>query len=1090
MSRKSESLPESHQLSRRTVLRWSGAGLFTALTNGFFASLSLGAPSTKGSAQSGSWSFDSKLGLFAQPLVSTGVAIAWEFNTNRDAKGRQAINGMSPFIVSGGMLRTTVIGFDPFISVPPVRLIGRRDRQLRMRAKGSGGGGRRFALYFMTEESPKLSGDKMIVVDLPLDGEFHELMLDLGAAHQQWMTGTVTMIRLDIEPGGSSEGTELEIDYIRIERLAARLSATTPTLSLGSIRPGEEFELATTVRNLGGEASAAFPVQLTLPEGVMLTAGDTVANVPALAPNAEVTLSWIARVSESVPGAVTIDLAAPGGAFRFGAVVPAVPDAKLLQDWSPSGVKVFRDSSGHIYLQNADVRIVFLSGRRGFTQALLGVRASERWRLLASSQPLTWICVQTASGPELLPVVPDKVRLVAGNRSQVILNGEVKDAAGTRWSVELSYSLGADDVFVRASYTATPDHDSDLLAFRGPSLTAGERSFGSVQDMALFPGLEWLVAGERSSGTLDVLPPHHLRSTPSPFKVTVPLMAVLQDGGLVSLQWDTNQAWDGNRRHPTPRFASPNWIEGQANHALTLFVPDIPELVDENAPWATAAPYSAVAGRPLQVRAELVAEVTGDVLRAIDHWYAVHGLPEPADKPFSWEQELALIRHAYVTSYWVPDIKGWPHVYGGKPQPFVPYAAVLQIAGLLATNPAEQQAAFDRVREFVDNVLVLNGPGALGDLSGGSIRMFHAPFYLGHLEGALPHWQKQIAVLLAGQKSDGSWRFDPGNSSVRRQLGELGAEGLGLTAVPAQLLLRYARLTGDARALDAGLRALTYMGKFNVPRAAQTWEVPVHSPDVLASAYGVGSFVEGYRLTGNPEYLRRAEYWARTGLPFLSAWTDPERPMLPYASVPVFGATSFLMPWFGRAVQWNGLVFAYFLLDLLEAAGPSLNFPWQKLAEGLVVSAMYQQRTEEPAKGGYPDVWDLRENFPGKNMDINPELVAKPAIMLMGYPTDVQTVLLQRAGKVVQFSTAAAVSNAAWGAEDLSATLRFYDGATSQLMVVGLPTSRGVVVDGRALVEVAHLDSDDVVEGWKRLGDKTLLIKLRHAAESKLTVIF
>jgi hypothetical protein len=1086
--------PAVRQPSRRAVLRWSGVSAFAALTSGFFASPSFAAPSVgptvqpvPTTAQSGGWDFDAALGLFLQPAVPTGTAVAWEFSTDGDPEGWQPANGVGPFTVSGGTLRTTVTGFDPYIFAPPVRLVGQRDRLLRIRARASGGD--RLGIYFATEESPNLAEDKMIPVRLPMDGAFHELTVDLGAANQHWKNGTVTTIRFDVEPA-ASEGVEFEIDHVRIERLAARLAATAPMISMGSVRPGEEFDLATTVSNVGGEGAEAFAARLSLPDGIVLTSGEAEAEVPTLAPGAEATLTWTARVAEPVPGAATVDLAAPGGAFRFGVVVPAVPDAQLTQRWSPERVQAFRDGAGHVYLQNTGVRLILLAGPRGFVQAQLAVRTDQTWRLLASSQPLTWISVQGADGPELLPVAPDTVRLMAGDPAEIVLAGEVTSSDGTRWRVELEYSLGADDAFVRMSYAATPDRDSDLLAFRGPSVTAGERGFGDTQDMALFPGLEWLVAGERSSGTLDADPPHHLRSTPHPIKVTLPLQALVHDGALVSLQWDTNQAWDGARRHPTPRFASPNWIDGQRNHALTLFVPDVPTFVDENAPWATVAPYVAVAGRSVRVRAELVAEATGDVLRAIDHWYAVHGMPDPAEKPFSWEEELALIRHAYVTSYWVPEVKGWPHVHGWEPEPFVPLAAVLQIAGLLTTDPADREAAFDRVREFVSNVLAVNGPGALGDLDGAHITMFHAPFYLGHLEAALPRWREQMADLLAGQGADGSWRFDPGDEPGRQRLGEKGAEGLGLTAVPAQRLLRYARLTGDGETLDAGLRALAYMAKFDVPRAAQTWEVPVHTPDVLASAYGVGAFAEGYRLTGETEYLRRAEYWARTGLPFLYAWSDPERPMLPYASIPVFGATAFVLPWFGRAVQWNGLVYAYFLLDLLDAGGRAVRFDWRTVAEGLVVSAMHQQRTEEPAKGGYPDVWELRENVPIKNVDINPEGLAKPAFVLMGHPADVQTILLRRAEEVARLSTAATVSDAAWSDEGMSATLRFYEGATSQLMAVGIATPREVRVDGRVLAEVPGLDDDRVAEGWKRLDDGTLLIKLRHANESTVTVRF
>lgn len=1082
------------QPTRRRVLHWSGVGAVAVLVNGFFTSPALASSATTAttararhglSADSG-WEFDPALGLFVQPAVSTGTAISWDFDTDGDTEGWQAANGVAPLEVADGVLRVTVTGFDPYFFAPPVELAGQRDRLLRIRARGTGAD--RLGLYFATVESPTLAEDKNIRIDLPMDGEFHELTLDLGALNQHWRDGTVTTIRLDVEPA-ASEGAVLEIDWLRVEQLGPRLAASIPGVSRGSVRPGESLDLSTTVSNVGGDAAAAFPVHLTLPDGVELTEGDLETSLPSLAPGDEAALRWTARVTTATPGTATIELRAPDAPFQFGALIPAVPDADLADHWSANGVKVFRDTNGHVHLQNPTVRLVLLEGPSGYSQGRIDIRAHKRWRSLATSQPLTWVLARGTTGPELLPVVPDHATLRRGDPASVLLTGRVRDSAGTTWSVRLTYQLGGDDAFVRTSYEVTPDRDSDLLAFRAASLTAGERSFGGEQDMALFPGLEWLVAGERSSSTLDADPPHNLRPTPHPLKVTVPLMAVVKDGALVSLQWDTNQTWDGVRRHPTPRFASPNWIDGQDNHALTLFVPDVPDFVDENAGWATATPYRAAAGRTLRVEAEIVAEATGDVLRAVEHWYAVHGLPAPAEKPFSWEEELALVRHAYVTSYWVPEVKGWPHVYGWEPKPFVPLAAVLQISGLLAADPDERAAAFGRVREFVDNVLEVNGPDALGDLDGAHITMFHAPFYLGHLEAALPRWREQMAELRATQWEDGSWRFDPGDDPARQRLGEPGAEGSGLTATPAQRLLRYARLTGDPDALDAGMRAVAYLEKFAVPRAAQTWEVPVHTPDVLASAYGVGAFTEAYRLTGRTTYLRRAEYWARTGLPFLYAWSDPERPMLPYGSIPVFGATAFVLPWFGRVVQWNGLVYAYFLLELVDAGGRQVRFPWRQVAEGIVVSAMHQQRTAEPAKGGYPDVWELRENVPIKNVDINPEGLAKPAIMLLGHPVDVQTVLLRHGRDVARLSTAAAVSEAAWTGKRLMATLRFHDGATTQLMVVGVPTPRGVSVDGRSLPLVDSLDAEGVAEGWKRLDDGTVLAKLRHRSRSSLEIL-
>ena len=39
-------------------------------------------------------------------------------------------------------------------------------------------------------------------------------------------------------------------------------------------------------------------------------------------------------------------------------------------------------------------------------------------------------------------------------------------------------------------------------------------------------------------------------------------------------------------------------------------------------------------------------------------------------------------------------------------------------------------------------------------------------------------------------------------------------------------VLKYARITGDQRALESGMKAIEYMERFIVPRGMNTWEVP------------------------------------------------------------------------------------------------------------------------------------------------------------------------------------------------------------------------------------------------------------------------
>ena len=206
--------------------------------------------------------------------------------------------------------------------------------------------------------------------------------------------------------------------------------------------------------------------------------------------------------------------------------------------------------------------------------------------------------------------------------------------------------------------------------------------------------------------------------------------------------------------------------------------------------------------------------------------------------------------------------------------------------------------------------------------------------------------------------------------------------------------------------------------------------------------------------------------------------------MMKYGSIPVFGATFFTLPWFARVVQWNGVVYAYHLLELAEFDD---SFPWRKVADGIVISAMHQQRTSEPAKGGYPDVWELIPNKPIVNVDINPEGIAKPAFYFFeGRSPDIKTALVKDGTKTIHVSSVAEIEEAAIVGSSLSFRLAFFEGATSYCLVAGAEEPRAVYVNGKELPDQMWLERE--VEGWKYTVDGYLIIKLRHAKDTEVKV--
>jgi hypothetical protein len=212
---------------------------------------------------------------------------------------------------------------------------------------------------------------------------------------------------------------------------------------------------------------------------------------------------------------------------------------------------------------------------------------------------------------------------------------------------------------------------------------------------------------------------------------------------------------------------------------------------------------------------------------------------------------------------------------------------------------------------------------------------------------------------IQSQGKDGEWHFNANRRDQGvfkgydyRELGPDGAVELGTCAANARALMRCARITGNQEAQAAGLKALRFMERYRVPRAAQVWEVPVHTPDILAAAHAVVGYLDAYRLTGDKRWFAEAQRWARAGLPFLYFWNDDKLDFMRYASIPVIGATWYRGNWMGRPVQWCGLDHAYALLRFSEF-DPS--FPWRKVGEGVTISAMYQQSTDEKDIGMWPD---------------------------------------------------------------------------------------------------------------------------------------
>ena len=754
------------------------------------------------------------------------------------------------------------------------------------------------------------------------------------------------------------------------------------------------------------------------------------------------------------------------------------------------------DANQNVILENQNLRMVFERNQDGYTAAVVSVHDGKQWRKMAVSRPIGHVAYRTADGKTVeSDIVPTKYEILKsdGPLAQVRFTAERVDEDAAIWNFVYTFQIESGKHTVKTHYQAWANKDRQLLYFQGPDLYAGEGSFGSRKQMALVPGLEYLEGDEKSSSDRDNGPRFANRYAPHPYKITIPLMAVEADNCLVGVMWDMLQKWDGEHVTLSARFSSPNTHDKKDNHLMGLFLPSIPEFVAENGDRASKA-YPLKANTKIAIEAYIVAEASSKLLNIFDHYLAVFGMPKKLELPMTYDAALELGRVGYMKTLYDANVPGTKLWESSPAYPAPGPCAILWRLSLDAKDPDGKKMIRDRVDLIVKKALELGGAKGLTDnLDSRSIpfdtkyppacavRSHLLPFYIGHMEDGLAAWKKRVyEELIDKQRADGSWAYDGEmNESVRQ--GDDIVNGTMAEMVGGVLM--YARITGDERALKAGLKGLQYMDRFVVPRGLNTWEVPKHTPDIQAAGMSIWCYLEGYQVTGEKQYLEKAKYWAKSGLPFVYTWEAPDRPIMKFSTIAVFGVSAYFNgrpagnPWFGAPVQWCGFPYGYWVLKLAEY---DQSFPWRAIGEGILGSGIQQMSMLKDKKPGlYADFLDLETNrFGGAAWE--PELIMKCIFLMRGQGVEVNTRVLQADGKRIHVSTAAILKSAelAGQGRSVSFELEYPAGETSYATIAGLGPNIEVRKAGSVLARTDDLDS--AKEGWKPNADGLLLLKLKH----------
>ena len=627
---------------------------------------------------------------------------------------------------------------------------------------------------------------------------------------------------------------------------------------------------------------------------------------------------------------------------------------------------------------------------------------------------------------------------------------------------------------VHLRYELEATESIELLSFVGPSIAAGDRAYGSHKDFAVFPGLEYLEGGEHSSSERDIAYPSSDRRVPVAYKITAPLMAVQGNGTLMALIWDMDQPWAAGERRPAARFLAPPPDEGLEHVRMSLFAPSVGTYLKENT-WEAETPYRMAKGDKVTLEAWLILDAIdnyeaetvaagphagGLVLQAFRHYFDLFGFPAPSPQPRAWDAEKALCLKGYLDAVWSEDPPGWRHCHGWAPGLLVGHSVPLFLLARDGADKTEQDEIHARIDRVIRRALDEQGPHYLWTNAGCHIMMAELPFYYGFLPESLRDFRDNALRQLAARE-DGLWVWRPA-SEKHATLGVAGGHTLGQASYPSMLALRAARMTGDPELIAQALEAMKQMERYEVPRGAQMWECPLYQPDILAAARAIRAYCEAYRLTGDPAQLGHARYWAWTGLPFLYLWDMDGYPTMRYNVISVIGSTFHTHSWLGLPVVWCGLVYAYALLDLAQYDD---SLDWRAIAQGITNSTMWQQYTEGPSAGTYPDSWNMVRNTPNP-ADINPENILVNELRLRGRSPEIRYRRVPSVRGTVVFNSAADITSMMGTVDDGTLSVALAGDAGYPAFAFLAPVAEPRDVMGAGVCSASSAVLQEQAEGW------------------------
>ena len=583
------------------------------------------------------------------------------------------------------------------------------------------------------------------------------------------------------------------------------------------------------------------------------------------------------------------------------------------------------------------------------------------------------------------------------------MTAEASDAEGRKWHMTRSFAKAEKgrSLAIRTTYAC-----DETRVFHVPYLTLfAERSSNGRKHQAMLAGLEYL-DDEPSSNTKEIRMPESNRLIPAIHRICAPFAALTDEKAWLAAEWEMPR-----KREYSVVFDTPDRQFNSGGHLLAFWFPAVGAARPESEVDIYGAEAYSGGSQTLILRA-------GDGATVAD---ALMALVRPGKLPqrdkIDEADVLALLSHGWLDSKLREGTQVRHAALPGFALQQASDAPALMrwLAVQMERRPNADKALVQRLRETASAMFADVDPKAIGKTCVSHIQRPVSPLLAGDIDAWL-HARADRLAKGTKELANGfrEWRKPAKGADLGETLGATDCNGY--TAMAMEEMLIDATWSGDEAEIASAISALDkalarYEG--TVPRGAQPWEMPLHTPDIIASGLMVRCCALGYLLKPDAKYLKAARYWAYTGLsmvyltppPF--TYPDGVDPFGCYATCGVMGATNWdLVSWMGRPVQWCGLVYSAALYDYIRLCKPGEAAFWRKIADGIVASGVHQTYpTSEPDRQGLlPDSIFIEAQTrnpapinPGDVEENLAETLQSPYYALRAFPGKVP-VLLHMAG--------------------------------------------------------------------------------------------